>query len=152
MAPQYLFPWFRYVKWQTVLLWRDSDWCCVPQHASRIHCSRSSSAVWRWGHVVSTRRGTSTLQLDVRTYLDNTFSDRWIGRRGSVEYPPTIARFNPTWLFLVRFLEGRGVQHQASNTSSAPAGNWTVLRSRPSSKFDGHLSVSYSPLLTVPRS
>jgi hypothetical protein len=25
---------------------------------------------------------------DVRAYLDNTFPDRWIGPRGSVEYPP----------------------------------------------------------------
>jgi len=25
---------------------------------------------------------------DVRAYLDNTFPDRWIGRRGSVQCPP----------------------------------------------------------------
>jgi hypothetical protein len=52
---------------------------------------------------------------DIRTYLDNTFPERWIGRRRSVEYPPVSPDLTPPDFFLVGLLEGRGVQHKASS-------------------------------------
>jgi hypothetical protein len=61
MEQQNIFPWFKYAKWLIILLRRNSDWCCIPQHASRIHCSCRTSPTWTWWHVVSTRHGTPTL-------------------------------------------------------------------------------------------
>jgi hypothetical protein len=87
----------------------------------------------------------------VRAYPDN-FSDLRIRTQRICWVSPMIARFNPTWLFLAGWLEERGVQHKASNTSRATARKWTVLGSRPCSKFGGCLSVSFSLLSAVPRS
>jgi hypothetical protein len=42
--------------------------------------------VWRWGNLLATRQGTPRYHHEVRAYLDDNFPDRWIGRRGSVEY------------------------------------------------------------------
>jgi hypothetical protein len=42
---------------------------------------------------------------DVTAYLDNTFPDRWIGRRGSVEYPPRSPDLTPTDFFLWGYLK-----------------------------------------------
>jgi hypothetical protein len=42
---------------------------------------------------------------DVRAYLDNTFPDRWIRRRGSVEYPPQRSSdLTPPDFFLLGYL------------------------------------------------
>jgi hypothetical protein len=42
---------------------------------------------------------------DVRDYLDNSFPDRWIGRRGSVEYPPRSPDLTPPIFFLWGYLK-----------------------------------------------
>jgi len=83
---------------------------------------------------------------DIRTYLDNTFPERWIGRRRSVEYPPVSPDLTPPDSF---FLWGY-LKDAVYSTKPAPSRNWTALHSGHSSKFHGRLSVSCSPLLTVP--
>jgi len=42
---------------------------------------------------------------DVRAYLDNTFPDRWIGCRGSVEYPQRSPDVTPPDFFLWGYLK-----------------------------------------------
>jgi len=105
-----------------------------------------------YGHVVSTRLGTPTLPLWCQGLSWQHFS--WLMDRMQriCLVPPTITRFNPTWLFLVGLLQGCSVQHKVSKTSRALARNCMVLHSHLSSNFGGQLSVSSSPLSPVPRS
>ena len=37
--------------------------------------------------------------IEVRQLLDDTFTGRWIGRRGPIEWPPRLHGFNPLKLF-----------------------------------------------------
>jgi len=66
---------------------------------------------------------------DDRIDLDQHFSRPMDRTQRICWVTPTIARFNPTWLFLVGLLEGFGVQRKASKTST-------------SSNFGGSLLVS----------
>jgi hypothetical protein len=70
-------------------------------HQSWLHKTVQFLAVWRWGHAVSTRY----YHRDVRAYLDNSFPDWWIGRRGSVDYPPGSPDLTPPDLFLWGYLK-----------------------------------------------
>jgi hypothetical protein len=101
--------------------WRDSDWCCVPQRCSRIHCSHSSSIVWRWH--LSTRRGTPILPSWYQGLSRQHFSRPMDRTQRICWEPSTTSTFNSTWLCLVRLLEGRGVENKASNTSRASTRN-----------------------------
>ena len=44
---------------------------------------------------------------DVRTYLDENMQNRWIGRRGTVEYPPRSPDLTPMDFFLWGFLKDK---------------------------------------------
>ncbi|XP_008116993.1 uncharacterized protein LOC100557975 [Anolis carolinensis] len=46
-------------------------------------------------------------QHDVRNFLNETFPDRWIGRRGSVEFPPRSPDLTPLDFFLWGYLKSR---------------------------------------------
>jgi hypothetical protein len=77
--------------------------------------------------VVSTRRGTPTLPSWCQGLSWQHFSRPMDRTQRICWVPPTIARFNPTWLLLVGLLDGRGIQHKASNTSKAPTRTWKGL-------------------------
>lgn len=80
---------------------------------------------------------------DVRAYLDSTSRPMDTTQRICWS-APTPVRFIPThWFFLVGLLYGRGVQPKANNRSGASERIWTVLYSRPSSKFSGRLSSQF---------
>lgn len=45
--------------------------------------------------------------LQVRRFLDNTFNERWIGRRGPIEWPPRSPDLTPMDFFLWGHLKNR---------------------------------------------
>lgn len=45
--------------------------------------------------------------LRVRQYLDQTFPDRWIGRRGAIESPPRSSDLSPLDFFLWGHLKSK---------------------------------------------
>jgi hypothetical protein len=59
------------------------------------------------GNLLPTTRGTSHITIihDVRTYLNDNFLGRWIGRRGSAEYPSCSPDLTPLGFYLWGYLK-----------------------------------------------
>lgn len=53
--------------------------------------------------------------VDVRTYLNNVFRGRWIGRRGSIEWPPRSPDLTPLDFFLWGYLKSKVYQSRPNN-------------------------------------
>uniref|UniRef100_V5I868 Transposable element Tc1 transposase n=1 Tax=Anoplophora glabripennis TaxID=217634 RepID=V5I868_ANOGL len=53
--------------------------------------------------------------IDVRRYLDEMFPNRWIGRRGTVEWPPRSPDLTPLDYFLWGYLKERVYQDRPDN-------------------------------------
>lgn len=53
--------------------------------------------------------------LLVRNYLDNVFPNRWIGRRGTIEWPPRSPDLTPLDFFLWGYLKSKVYQNKPQN-------------------------------------
>lgn len=53
--------------------------------------------------------------VGVRTYLDDTFPNRWIGRGGFIEWPPRSPDLTPLDFFLWGYLKGKVFKSQPAN-------------------------------------